>query len=254
MSHDKERVIKPPIDYTTSGRLFRPSRAFLFKKMLKVGIALVLIWLGLWFLFIGFENPSFLDIMLKIAEPLEILVAIGWERFSLIYSIAAIVFYILGSVYTFIYVSQIDYSVIGWSGDAMPFIYTKKGILNITKKHVPFRTIVNVRTRKGVFDRIFHIGTVLIETAGGPTADRPASLFQLIIQRLTTSADEKIEGITFFEEIRDFILREMRSFGSGTSGKKREGKGRHKKRIFTRDTLEIFKEIRMELEKTEGTG
>jgi membrane protein YdbS with pleckstrin-like domain len=244
LSYDKERVIKPPIDHITSGRLFRPYRAFLFKKMLKVGIILVLIWLGLWLLFIGFTNPVFLEIILALAGPVEILVALGWEMVSLTYSIAAIAFYALGTVYTFIYVNRIEYSVIGWSGDAMPFIYTRKGIINITKKHVPFRTIVNVRTRKGIFDRLFRIGTVLIETAGGSTVVQPTGIMQLIIQRLSTSAEEKIEGITFYEELRDFILREMRSFGTAPHRHIPRRYPKQGKKVLNRATLEAFIEIR----------
>jgi membrane protein YdbS with pleckstrin-like domain len=252
LPYDEERVIKPPIDRITSGRLFRPSRAFLFKKMLKVGIILVLIWVGLWLLFIGFTNPVFLEIILALAASIEILVAIGWEIVSPIYSIAAIVFYVLGTVYTFIYVNRIEYSVIGWSGDAMPFIYTRKGIVNITKKHVPFRTIVNVRTRRGVFDRLFGIGTVLIETAGGPKGVQATGLVQLIIQRFSSSAEEKIEGIAFHEELRDFILREMRAFGISPSKQIRGTRPHRRKLVFNQRALDAFIEIRNELrEKNE---
>jgi len=80
----------------------------------------------------------------------------------------------------------------------MPEIFVKKGIINITRKHVPFRTITNISSRAGLFDRLFRIGSVEIETAGYSGA--------------TTSAEEKLEGITFYEELRDFILRELRKF------------------------------------------
>ena len=77
-------------------------------------------------------------------------------------------------------------------------IFVKKGIINITRKHVPFRTITNISSRAGLFDRLFGIGTIEIETAG--------------FSGTTTSAEEKLEGITFYEELRDFILRELRKF------------------------------------------
>ncbi len=244
MTYDEERVIRPPIDQVSSGRVFHPTNTFLYKKILKVGILLVLIWMALRLLFIGFTDPTFLEIILAISQPLEILVLIGWETTNLIFVSAAVVFVIAGSIYTFIYVSRIEYSVLGWSGDVMPEIYTRKGIINITKKHVPFRTIVNVRTRKGIFDRLFGIGTVLIETAGGSTGVQATGIVTILLQRLRSEAVEKVEGIKFHEELRDFILREMRMFGRKAPTSMATRFVRPKRRIFSRITLEAFLEIR----------
>ncbi|NIO19455.1 MAG: PH domain-containing protein, partial [Candidatus Aenigmarchaeota archaeon] len=84
----------------------------------------------------------------------------------------------------------------------MPEIYVKKGLINITRKHVPFRTVTNISSRAGPFDRLFGIGTVEIETAGysGPKSGA------------FSGPEEKIEGIVFYEEVRDFILAELRKF------------------------------------------
>jgi membrane protein YdbS with pleckstrin-like domain len=244
MTHDEERVIRPPIEQISSGRVFQPINAFLYKKMLKVGIVLVLIWIVLRLLFIGFTNPTFLEIILAISQPLEILVMIGWETTSLLYTSAALVFFTVGAMYTFIYVRRIEYSVLGWTGDVMPEVYTRKGIITITKKHVPFRTIVNVRTRKGLFDRLFGIGTVLIETAGGSMGVQATGLATLILQRLRSEAEEKIEGIKFHEELRDFILREMRMFGRKSSKSLSIRNIQRKKGVLNRNVLEAFQEIR----------
>jgi len=244
MTYDEERVIRPPIDQISSGRVFQPTNEFLYKKILKVGLLLVLIWIALRLLFIGFTDPTFLEIILAISQPLEILVMIGWETTSLIYVSAVVVFFIVGSMWTFIYVRRIEYSALGWSGNVMPEIYVRKGIINITKKHVPFRAIVNVRTRKGLFDRLFGIGTVLIETAGGSTGVPATGLASLLLQRLGSEAEEKIEGIKFYEELRDFILREMRMFGRTASLSTPTRHVRRKKRVLSRKTLEAFLEIR----------
>ena len=245
------RLIKPPMEGVTSGRVFRPANLFLFKKMLKAALLIIFIWFALFLLFIGFENPILLEILLALSQPLEILVMIGFEPINQYYTICAIIVFVAGSIYTYIYISRIEYSVVGWSGDVMPEIYTRKGIINITKKHVPFRTIVNVRTTRGIIDRIFGIGSVLIETAGGTLGTPPTGLLSLLISRFGSSAfEEKIEGIRFNEELRDFILREMRHFESNY-GKEGKSKSRlHKKRIFSRGTLEIFKEIRDTLKDT----
>ena len=98
-----------------------------------------------------------------------------------------------------VYLKSIEYSVIAESGKTMPEIYVKKGIITRTRKHVPFRTITNISSRAGPLDRIFGIGSVEIETAGysGSSSMGP---------------EEKIEGIVFYEELRDFVLRELRKF------------------------------------------
>ena len=85
------------------------------------------------------------------------------------------------------------------TGKTMPEIYVKKGIINITRKHVPFRTITNIQSVAGPFDRLFGIGSIEVETASGS-----AGSFQ--------SAEEKLEGLTFYEELRDFVLLELRRF------------------------------------------
>lgn len=240
MVQDEERVIRPPIEKITSGRVFQPTYAFIGKKILKVLIVLILIWVGIWILFLGLENPVFNEILLALSEPLEILILIGWELTSLIYIIAATTLLFIGIIAITIYVRAIEYSVIGWTGEAMPEIYTKRGIITITKRHVPFRTITYVQTRRGVFDRIMGIGTVLIETAGGSTGAQPTGLVPLLIQKIGggNKSEERVEGIRFHEELRDYILRELRELSSSQQVRS------DKKRIFTKQTLEAFKEVR----------
>jgi uncharacterized membrane protein YdbT with pleckstrin-like domain len=100
-----------------------------------------------------------------------------------------------------IYINRIFYSVIAESGETMPEVYVKKGIITITEKHVPFRTITNISSKAGPFDRLFGIGSVWIQTAGFSGGATGGS-----------SPEEKLEGVVFFEEVRDFILRELRKF------------------------------------------
>jgi len=115
--------------------------------------------------------------------------------------IANIVWLVPALVGVVVYVRSIEYAVISESGTAMPEVYVKKGIINITRKHVPFRTITNIASRAGVFDRLFKIGTVEIQTAGysgGPTGQG--------------GPEEKLEGIRFYRELAQFVLRELRRF------------------------------------------
>jgi membrane protein YdbS with pleckstrin-like domain len=83
-------------------------------------------------------------------------------------------------------------------------IIVKKGIINKMEKHIPFRTITNVSSRYGVYDRLFGIGTVQIETAGKSGQQ--------------TGPEAKIEGISNFFEVRNIILDKLRKFrGSYTT-------------------------------------
>ncbi len=258
MAQEEGRVIRPPIEEITSGRVFQPTNAFIGKKMLKAGIIVILIGIGLQLLFIGFTNPIFLDIILNLFEPIELLIFLGWESANLVYIIGATIVFVTGSAYVYIYVKRIEYSAMGRSGNSMSEIYTKRGIITITKRHVPFRTVVHVETRRGIFDRIMGIGNVLIETAGGSKGQQVHSLVPLLIQRLGggNKSEERVEGIRFHQELRDFILREMRDLGSTTTTLVHEHidyrKGR--KCIFTNQTLEAFKEVRDALKETRGTA
>lgn len=100
-----------------------------------------------------------------------------------------------------VYYRSIEYSVLSESGEASAEIYVRKGVINVTRKHVPFRTITNISSRQGVIDRLFGIGNVEIQTAGysgGPTGQG--------------GPEEKMEGIKFFEELSHFVLRELRRY------------------------------------------
>ncbi|MFX1562102.1 MAG: PH domain-containing protein [Promethearchaeota archaeon] len=187
------RIIKPPGKRITSGRAFKPSKAFRNKMWIKQFILVLIIWaIALsWALFIltirMIYNPSpYMSI-----EFWWIPLNIGILVFNLTWLIPAVIL-------TPLYVRSIEYSVIGESGETMPEVYVKKGIIRITRKHVPFRTITNISTTAGPLDRIFGIGNVNIETAGysGPRQ----------------GPEEKLEGFEFYEELRDFILQELRKF------------------------------------------
>ena len=182
------KVIKPPIDNVASGRIIRPAKAFRNKMWFTGILTAVSIWLivfgsfwaVLWFLNAG---PIFEFV---------------WNILNFWYIIITLIFLIPYLVIVPIYLKSIEYSVVTEEGSTSAEIYVKKGIINITRKHVPFRTITNISSRAGIFDRLFGIGAIEIETAGYSGA--------------TQSAEEKLEGITFYEELRDYILAEMRKY------------------------------------------
>ncbi len=256
MVQNEGRVIRPPVEQITSGRVFQPTNMFIGKKILKAIILMIVIWGGIYLLFLGLADPIVSEILLAMSQPLELLLLVGWELVNFIYMIAVVIVLVVGSIYATIYVKLIEYSVLGWKGESMPEIYTKRGILTITKRHVPFRTVTNVQTRRGIFDRIFGIGTVLIETAGGTTGPPVTGLVPLLIQKLGMSnkSEERIEGIRFHEELRDYILREIRQLGEIPAVQEKEEHMRRKKQIFTRRTLEAFKEVRDALVESRESG
>jgi membrane protein YdbS with pleckstrin-like domain len=194
----KEKVIKPPIKRVTSGKIFKPSKAFLHKSLLQPIVLAVTIWL---FVVICFVGGSFIG---AATEPEEIPSATQhintWiVPVSFWTTVANLVWLIPLLIYIPVYFKSLEYSVKAETGETMPEIYVKQGVVTVTRKHVPFRTITNISSKAGVFDRLFNIGSVHIETAGYSGSHQ-------------TGPEVKLEGIVFYEEVRDFILNELRKF------------------------------------------
>lgn len=200
MTNVGSKVIKPPIERVVSGKIFKPDRAYLNKLIVKnVAIALT-IWLGTVFLIYVIVYGIYLIDPMEVDEAVRSMnvwlpILSDWMiKLNIVWLIPALVI-------TPIYVNSIEYSVISESGESMPEIYVKKGIITVTRKHVPFRTITNIASKIGPFDKLFGVGNVSIETAGYSGANQQGP-------------EEKLEGIIFHEEVRDFILRELRQFRS----------------------------------------
>jgi len=194
----KGKVIKPPIETVTSGKVFIPSKAFLHKEWTTTIAIALAIWLGSLIGLVLLAN--FLAFVEPVDYPNASLMINTWMGplnywmivLNLIWLIPALIIIPL-------YVNSIEFSVKAESGETMPEVYVKRGIITVTRKHVPFRTITNISSNAGPFDRLFGIGSVNIETAGFSGANQ-------------SGPEEKLEGIVFYEEVRDFILNELRKF------------------------------------------
>ncbi|HUS77200.1 MAG TPA: PH domain-containing protein [Patescibacteria group bacterium] len=192
------KVIKPPVVKVTSGKIFRPSKAFRNKQLVKTVAIAATIWVCVMASFV------LMAYFLGYVEPEEyvsgaIVVGDWWMLYSN-WTLGLNVLWLIPALIVWpIYINSIEYSVKAETGETMPEIYVKKGIFTITRKHVPFRTITNIYSGAGVFDRLFGVGNVNIETAGYSGSNQ-------------TGPEEKLEGIVFFEEVRDFILTELRRF------------------------------------------
>jgi len=194
----KEKVIKPPIKRVTSGKIFKPSKAFLHKNLLQPTVLAITIWLIVIICFLG---GSFIG---AAVEPEDIPSAIQHINTWIVpISFWPIIINLVWLIPLLIYIPfefrSIEYSVKAETGETMPEIYVKRGVITVSRKHVPFRTITNISSKAGVFDRLFNIGSVHIETAGYSGSHQ-------------TGPEVKLEGIVFYEEVRDFILNELRKF------------------------------------------
>lgn len=198
------RVIRPPMEDVTAGRIFRPDARFKYKQWLQGILVVLVLWsmtMGI-FLFAGIMNS--LD---PPHYPFSSYVSDWLLLVNLWYWFASLFWFVPSMIAVPFYVRTFEYSVSSTGGKAMPEIFVKKGIINVTKKHVPFRTVTNILSRAGPLDRLLGIGTIEIETAGfsgSPQGGR--------------NPEEKIEGVVFYEEVRDYILQELRKFRDPYTG------------------------------------
>jgi membrane protein YdbS with pleckstrin-like domain len=196
----KEKVIKPPMRRITSGKIFKPSKAYLHKSFLQPIIAALIIFLAVILIFIA---ASFLG---AVVEPESIPYALDHiNTWIFPVSFWTIIINLVWLIPVLIYIPfqfrVIEYSVKAETGETMPEVYVKRGVVTVTRKHVPFRTITNISSKAGPFDRFFGIGSVHIETAGYSGSQQQGP-------------EVKLDGIVFYEEVRDFILNELRKFKS----------------------------------------
>ncbi len=194
--NDAEKVIRPPVKQISSGTIFKPSRAYLHKMQFQNIVAFTGIMLLVLLSFIAIAymvgsdpaNPGAAQIIQNYIVPVNV-----WSL------VVNLFWFIPALLLTPKYYNSIEYSVKTQSGDTMPEVYSKEGIITITRRHVPFRNITNISSKAGPFDRLFNIGSVHIETAGysGPNQQGP---------------ETALNGIVFYEEVRDFILKELRRY------------------------------------------
>lgn len=171
-------------------RIIRPSRIFLWKNYLLFTIVFIIFTAIIFVIFTLFA--TFIGPNLDESRRNLLYQALFWM--SVIYFViwfGITVIYVVGM---HIYVRNMLFIVHGHE------IVVHKGLINKSEKHVPYRTITNINMKTGPFDRLFGIGTIEIQTAGGKGYS------------LDETAEEKLEGIKVFREIRDYILSQLRQF------------------------------------------
>ena len=77
------------------------------------------------------------------------------------------------------------------------------GIITKSVKHVPFRTVTNIKINRGLLDRfVFNLGTLNIQTAG---------------MSGSTGAEESLVGLADVQEIYEAVAVKLRKFRGGMS-------------------------------------
>ncbi|MHA1975443.1 MAG: PH domain-containing protein [Candidatus Hodarchaeales archaeon] len=172
-------------------RVFKPRTNFLYKQWLYIISVFVVVTVSIYALvglitfFSSMEgDPS--------ADQFGNWITVNASSLTIWYFMICGIIMLAIAIISVYYVRGIEYHI----GDRE--VVVKKGIINKMEKHVPFRTITNISSRYGIYDRLFGIGTVQIETAG-----RSGSQM---------GPEEKIEGIDNYFEVRDQILEVLRLF------------------------------------------
>ena len=163
----------------------RPLRKFMYKLWLYILLVGIIVVLFTYFIYYLISTSSKNDFDPN--NPWVIL-------FNLVFIPLVILIMLISMYASHIYTKTMEFQIFDNE------VVVRKGVVNKTEKHVPYRTVTNISTRYGVFDRLFGIGTVEIETAG-KSGQKPGP-------------EEKIEGITNFVQMRDAILEELRKFRS----------------------------------------
>lgn len=241
----EKRVIKPPTEGLVLGRRFGPSKALRNKYWLKTIIIAILVWIlfyivppGIFFLLI-FDIPSLAFDILKI-------MSVNWDITLFLFTVFEGTIVCIALVYIPIYVNSLVYAIGTESGETEE-IYQKRGVITITETHTPLRNVTYASTSVGLFDRLFKIGSVSIETAGGEGGAAPTGLIGLILLRFKSSESLQIAGIHFYDKLHKHIVRCIREVGEAASTKQLESTFTTRKGIRSHEALELLREIRDEV-------
>ncbi len=106
-----------------------------------------------------------------------------------------VLWYIPGMVLVIPYYNSLKYEI------HEDEVIVNAGVITKSVKHVPFRTITNVSTRRGVLDRMLGLGSLHIQTAGASdSSGRP---------------EESLAGMENVQEVYELVAKELRRFRSG---------------------------------------
>lgn len=115
--------------------------------------------------------------------------------FAMICSGLAVVMWVIGMLLSGPYANSLRYEI------HEDEVIVHVGIITKSVKHVPFRTVTNITSKRGLLDRyIFDLGTLNIQTAG---------------MSGNQGAEESLVGLPNVQEVYEMVATELRRFRSG---------------------------------------
>lgn len=190
----------------------KPNRRYLNKQILIFSIVSGLI------LIFAFSIGA----LISIDEPKSGIV------FASIFASAGILFWILTLALSFPYYRSLRYEI----HDDEVIVHV--GIVTKSVKHVPFRTVTNIKINRGLFDRfIFNIGSLNIQTAG---------------MSGSTGAEESLVGLENVHEVYDLVAARLRSYRGAMSPTGAEEEAPREGGTLV-EILDELKAIRTDLQK-----
>jgi membrane protein YdbS with pleckstrin-like domain len=190
---------------------------------------------GIFFLLI-FDIPSLAFDILKI-------MSVNWDTTLFLFTAFELIIVSISLLYIPIYVNSLVYAVGTESGETEE-IYQKRGIITKTETHTPLRNVTYASTNVGLFDRLFSIGSVSIQTAGGEGGAAPAGLIGLLLLRFRSGESLQIAGIHFYDKLHKHIVRCIREVGESPTIEPSKTMVSSKHGIRSKEALELLHEIR----------
>lgn len=116
---------------------------------------------------------------------------------AIVFISADILFWLIGMAFTGPYYRSLSYEI---QDDE---VIVRVGIVTKSVKHVPYRTVTNIKINRGILDRwFFGLGTLNIQTAG---------------MSGSTGAEESLVGLKDVQSVYDTVARKLRAFRGAMS-------------------------------------
>jgi membrane protein YdbS with pleckstrin-like domain len=165
-----------------------------------------------------------------------IAIAVAWPLAGMLLALPAFVVAVVPDIVAYVAI-HLRYDTT-WYGISDRSTRIRRGIWLLHETTITYENIQNIRVTQGPLQRVFGIGNVLVETAGGGSGSQEGASTSLMHRGL-------IEGVDNAQEIRDLILshlRKTRTAGLGDemlpSTRKRETPS------WSAEQLAILREIR----------
>jgi membrane protein YdbS with pleckstrin-like domain len=157
-------------------RTFKPIRRYLVKVYVGIGIAGLLV------------IAATMAFGLLVPDP-------DATKIFMFFALAEAMVWIVALALAYPYYRSLSYEV---QDDE---VIVRVGVIDLSVKHVPYRTVTNITVRRDILDRwFFGLGSLHIQTAG---------------MSGQSGAEEKLVGLPNVQEVYDLVVTELRRFRGG---------------------------------------